>query len=230
MIDFKPARSSSQGQGWIDALETWTYASSTTFTIAGDLTGKYQKGDKIKLINSTTKYFYVVSVTYSNPNTTITVTGGSDYSLANAAISANYYSKIENPQGFPDWFNYTPTVTGSTGTIGTFAASPYAGRFKVQGSECRINVKIKITNKGSWSGNVRVATPITIASTINNEGMLPGYVAAQGGNAATASRAVVATPTSVAYCSFLDGIDSSALDWTVIATNDHIRINGSFEI
>ena len=33
--------------GWTPAGETWTYASPTTFTISGDKTSKYQKGDKI---------------------------------------------------------------------------------------------------------------------------------------------------------------------------------------
>jgi len=84
--------------GWMNANETWTYASATTFTVSGDVTGKYQKGDKIKLTNSTVKYFYIVSLSYSSPNTIITVTGETD--LSNSAITSNYYSKIENPQGF----------------------------------------------------------------------------------------------------------------------------------
>jgi hypothetical protein len=94
--------------GWIPAGETWTYASATTFTISGDKTDKYQKGDKIKFSQTTDgqKYMYIIGVSYSSPNTTITVTGGSDYDLDNETISSPYFSKAENPQGFPQWFNF----------------------------------------------------------------------------------------------------------------------------
>jgi len=105
--------------GWIYANETWTYASSTTFTISGDKTGKYQKGDKIRLKQGGGyKYFYITNVSYSNPNTTVTITGGNDYSLANAAITDNYYSKVTNPIGFPIFFKLTSSqISFDTSTI-----------------------------------------------------------------------------------------------------------------
>lgn len=78
------------------------YASATTFTIAGDWTSVLQKGDKIKLTQTTVKYFVVKSVSYSAPNTTVTVYGSTDYSVADATIASPYYSKANNPQGFPD--------------------------------------------------------------------------------------------------------------------------------
>lgn len=87
--------------GWQDPGETWTYASATTFTVSGDVTNKYAVGDKIKLTQTTVKYFYITAVSYGSPNTTITVNGGDSYTLANAAITANYYSKDDSPVGFP---------------------------------------------------------------------------------------------------------------------------------
>jgi hypothetical protein len=91
--------------GWIPAAETWTYASADdptfTFTITGDKTAKYQAGDRIKLTQTTVKYFIITKVAYGSPNTTITVYGGTDYDLANAAITLPYYSKSKSPQGFP---------------------------------------------------------------------------------------------------------------------------------
>lgn len=104
--------------GWVDPNETWTYASATTFTISGDKTAIYTKGLKLKMTNTTVKYFYVVSSSYSAPNTTVTITGGTSYTLANAAISANYYSRADKPQGFPTYFSYTPTYTGTGFAIG----------------------------------------------------------------------------------------------------------------
>ena len=103
--------------GWVSANETWTYASATTFTISGDLTSKYQKGDKIKFTQATdgVKYMYIYQVIESGGTTTIYVTGGSDYNLDNEAITANYYSKIASPQGFPAYFNTSaPSFSVST--------------------------------------------------------------------------------------------------------------------
>jgi hypothetical protein len=97
--------------GWIAAGETWTYASASTFTVAADVSGKYQKGDKIKLTQTTAKYFYVLSATYSAPNTTVTVTAGTSYTIANAAITLPLWSRSTNPFGFPDWFTYAPTFS-----------------------------------------------------------------------------------------------------------------------
>jgi hypothetical protein len=113
--------------GWISAAETWTYATATSLTVPGDVTGKYAKGDKIKLIQTTEKYFYVIAVAFS-VDTTITVTGGSDYTVANAPITGPAYSKAQTPSGFPTWFNWTPVYTG-------FSADPAGhSRFKIDGT------------------------------------------------------------------------------------------------
>lgn len=108
--------------GWLAVGETWTYASATTFTIAGDQTGKYSKGDKIKFSQSGQKYFYIIGVSYGAPNTTITVTGGVDYTIANSAIGSPYYSKQNSPNGFPLQFNWTPAYTGFSSNPTTTAA------------------------------------------------------------------------------------------------------------
>jgi len=128
-IEFSPNAVSLDG--WLSAGEVLTYASATTFTVAGDRTAKYQKGTRLKLTQTTTKYFVCVGVSFAAGVTTVTVTGGSDYSLANAVISDPYYSYAVSPQGYPDWFAYTPTFTG-------FSSSPTAGyaRFKVVGRMC----------------------------------------------------------------------------------------------
>ena len=94
--------------GWNSIDETWTYASATTVTVPGDKTGKYSAGMKVRLVqSSTTKYFYIIKATYSAPNTTITLYGGTDYSVANSAISNIFFSNSESPYGFPAYFNDT---------------------------------------------------------------------------------------------------------------------------
>lgn len=92
--------------GWSPIVGTCTYASASTFTIASiDYTTVFTKGTKIKLTNDgSVKYFYVTGSAFG-ANTTVTIRGEVD--LADAAITAAYYSYSDCPQGFKrgqDWF------------------------------------------------------------------------------------------------------------------------------
>ena len=100
------------------STDTWTYVSATSFKITGkDVRYKFPKGTKIKLVQSgITKYFYVTATAYS-ADTTITITGGSDYSLANATISGQAYSYAAAPQNFPlGTSTFVPLTTPLTST------------------------------------------------------------------------------------------------------------------
>ncbi len=98
---------------WLLVDEAWSYLGTATITIPSGGTTRFQKGDKIKIDNTTTKYFYVTSVT----STQLTVTGGTDYTVANVAITNIYVSRASHPFGFPGRFNYTTTVGSSAGTF-----------------------------------------------------------------------------------------------------------------
>jgi len=107
--------------GWIPAGETWTYNSADdptyTFKVNADVTGKYSAGMKIKLTQTTVKYFIITAVSaYSGGYTTITVYGGTDYDLAEAGITNPYYSMVKSPQGFlmnPDKWSVVTTYTSN---------------------------------------------------------------------------------------------------------------------
>lgn len=143
--------------GWVsDSGDTWTYVSATSFKISGvDRTALFQPGTKIKLTQTTTKYFVVVSSVFST-DTTVTITGGSDYSLANAAISANYHSYVANPQGFPDWFNFAPATTGITGAGGK-------ARFRVSGRVVTLAFEITGTSNATTKTITLPITPANIS-------------------------------------------------------------------
>jgi len=83
--------------GWKIVKDTWAYASASTITVPSGAASLYSIGDKLKLTQTTVKYFYVTAVA----DTVLTVTGGTDYTVANATITANYYSKQSSPVGFP---------------------------------------------------------------------------------------------------------------------------------
>ncbi len=149
--------------GWIDdTAETWTYATGSgggtaTFTVAADVTAKYKAGTRIKLTQTTVKYFVVTKdSTVSSGTTTVTIMAGTDYTLANAAISANYHSYAASPQGYPGWFNFTDSTTGVTTVTKDIA------RFCVVGRECTIAYDVAATSNATTK---TFTVPITIAQT-----------------------------------------------------------------
>jgi len=91
--------------GWV-ALGACTYetadAPTFQFSIASDVTGLLAPGMRIKLTQTTAKYFIVTAVgAFTGGKTIITVYGGTDYTLANAAITTPYFSALKAPLGFP---------------------------------------------------------------------------------------------------------------------------------
>jgi len=176
---------------WIAGSDTWTYASATSFTIAGvDRTAIFTKGTKIKLTQTSAKYFYVTSSSFST-NTTVNVIGGTDYTLANAAITSPYYSYSANPQGFPHWFNYSVTVnwdgTDPSGTTTTIA------KFRVEGNTCHIYFRQNNTVAGTTNTQVEFNGPITANNTSNN------YASLGTALASTAEIDTVPTTTARAF-------------------------------
>lgn len=89
------------GLPWTPIAGTLTYLSTAdpvfVATTSVDLTGTISLGMRIRLVQTTTKYFIVVAISA----TTITLYGGTDYDLASAAISGVYYASDKAPYGFP---------------------------------------------------------------------------------------------------------------------------------
>lgn len=135
--------------GWMPLLNTFVYASADsptfTMTVSGiDLTGIISVGMRIKLTQSSTiKYFIVTAISFST-NTTITLYGGTDYTLANATISSVYYSVNKVPFGFPidptKWsvkvnigtnYSQSSPVTGTTYNLGGISITIPIGAWHV---------------------------------------------------------------------------------------------------
>lgn len=161
------ARHAGPYDGWVAANETLTYASATTFTTASaGLAAALAVGDRIKLTQTTVKYFNVVGIS----GTTITVTGGTDYTLANAAITLPYYSKNITPTGFPQWFAFTPTTTTGWSATPTTSGS----RFCIKGRECTYRFIVSGTSNAT---SVQISLPVNAQAsvttgTFNFEGVL----------------------------------------------------------
>lgn len=112
--------SASSIDGWSDlsSYGTMAYVSNDNTVATGvvnipaDVTLVVQPGHRIKLTQSATvKYFIVTAVgAYSGGNTPVTLYGGTDYTLANAAITFPAYSNVQTPFGF----NTLPTKWAQT--------------------------------------------------------------------------------------------------------------------
>lgn len=156
-----PAGVSALLDGWVDdSAATWIYASATTFTVAGDRTAVFSKGTRLKLTQTTVKYFVVVGSSHAAGTTTVTITAGSDYTLANASITSPYYSYAASPQGWPSFFNYLPTITGFSGTPTIEFA-----KFSVTGKVCTLWLGIQGTSNAT---GFTVTYPIVSVGTAND--------------------------------------------------------------
>ena len=145
--------------GWIGAVGSWTYASATTITVPSGAATYYAVGDKIKLTQTTVKYFYVVTVA----DTLLTITGGTSYTLTNAAITSPYFSHAASPVGHPGKFTYSPTISFTAGTApNTVSTGVYY--FSVHGNVCTLSTFTIYTNAGATVTAATITLPITHAT------------------------------------------------------------------
>ena len=151
------------GKAFIDSLSqwqrgtgAWTYVSATTFTVPQAAADAITKGTKLWFTQTTSKYWYVASIS----GTTVTIIPNSDYTLANAAITAPYYSNAATPKGFPEFFNYTAALTNVSG--GTVNLS----RFSVVGTRVFVDYRYTLAGAGV-TGSISVGSPIACDSTFH---------------------------------------------------------------
>ena len=123
--------------GWYAVGDTWTYASANTITVPTGAANRYQKGDRIKWTQTTVKYGVIIAVA----DTLLTILKNTDFVVANAAISLNYYSHELNPIGYPCWFNVAAPIfiTIDNGSGGQPTTSN--NRVSIIGSQCFVHYR-----------------------------------------------------------------------------------------
>lgn len=209
---------SSSSDGWVDdTAHTWTYASASSFTIAGvDLTATFTKGTRLKFTQTTVKYATVASSSFST-NTTVNIIVNTDYTIANAAISANYYSYQVNPQGYPGWFNWTPTWGG-------FSANPSAGTIKYSVLGNMVTFYITGVNAGTSNATTFTFTlPVASLNAVQNAGFVA--VADNGINQSTPGHLEFSSGSATAsvFKTFFEGA------WTAANAKIFYASNISYE-
>ena len=159
--------------GWVP-LQTLSPAYQAVSGILGtirfssvDVSHRFGRGDKIRLKQGGAfKYFSVISSTFST-HTDIVVTGGTDHTLANAAITDFYLSKGDAPVGFPQDFNYTLTVGGS-GSMTINTQVTQQAKFYVTRAQIFVTVSATWTTAGSGSTDITFTIPITSFTLTSN--------------------------------------------------------------
>jgi hypothetical protein len=186
--------------GWIPAIGNWAYQSADdpTFTISITGTGGiflssfFLIGDKIRYDQSGTTKFGIITgmtVSFPTPNVTLKVYGGTDYDLANAAISSPFFSHARSPLDFPmDPAKWSVKVTDSSRRTQT---SPTASTWYNLGS-ISIDIPIGVWFV-AWSAMLmtrRNGTAATIngtLSTANNSESNSEFTAGVIGQGATSA-------------------------------------------
>lgn len=150
------------GTGWQTVTETWTRTGNYTFTVATDLTTKYQKGTKVRYKDGGAfEYGVIATSSYGSPNTTITLITNTDYAMAAGTITDTAISYQEHPQGWPGWFNWTITWGGFS-TPPTGAVS----RFTAKGTTITVNIRSAST--GTSNATTMTASLPVVAKTVTS--------------------------------------------------------------
>jgi len=150
--------------GWVDdSANAWTRTADTTFTVVGDRTAVFGKGTRLRVTDTTTKYFVVVASSHAAGTTTVTITGGTDYVLA-ADPTAQAYSYAANPQEYPDWFAYACAWTALT-TDPVIGNGTINARFSVIAKRCRVEIVITMGSTTTYgSGDYRWSQPVAMGN------------------------------------------------------------------
>ena len=149
--------------GWTSASGTWTYASATTITIPAGGLNIYSIGDKLMLTQgSSTLYFYVIAVA----DTILTITGGTEFTLTNSAITGNYFSKAVSPVGFP---------TSGINLSSTQVLTMLGRRAEIRGTS-------QVSASTAYSGHYYGDLAVTFALAFTSVPIIVGNLQSDAGN------------------------------------------------
>lgn len=166
--------------GWVADGNTWSYSSddapSFEISIDADMTTMLAPGMRIKITQTSEKFFVITAVgAFGGGATVITVYGGTDYTLANAGITNPYYSPVKAPFGFPlDPAKWSVIVTDTTSRS---QAAPVKNTwYNLGGAACQISAPIgiwhgsyKVTKYGYKSSAVTNFVQVTLSTANNTE-------------------------------------------------------------
>jgi hypothetical protein len=187
-------------EGFFPVSETWTRTGTHSFTVPSNLESRYRKGTKLAYTDAGVSEYGVVgsSVFVTTDNaTTVTLIPNTDYSMSTDTIADPYVSYIDNPIGFPDWFNFDAAPSG-------FSAVPASPSYRWRTSgKCIFISYVELSNGTSNATTFTATGPIApvqgvaaVAGTLVDNGTLrtvAGRVTMSAGSAAIAFRTDMAS-------------------------------------
>lgn len=208
---------SASADGWIAGAGTWSYSSADDPVFVASVpdadASQMAVGDRWKLTQTTVKYFIVVAIgSPSGGFTPVTVYGGTNHDLANAAISSPYYSHFKNPLGFP----LSPALWTETlsDTSHVSQASPTASTWYNPGS---LSLSIPI---GMWNIHTKGRVYASHAGT-TNLGIRSTLSTANNSESNTASTTNTALGTTSAVMADYGSFVSHRFRITLVAKTTH---------
>ncbi len=150
---------------WVPVSSAWSFVSANTISVPTDATLLYKKGYGIRFKQGGSfKYMYITIVAA----TLLTVTGGTDYTVANAAITdISFCTNPNEAIGFPSTFACAaPTWDTSTIDNGTGGQQPTAGGqyFSISGGF--VSLGIVLGGSGAIKNGTNNLISLSIPATL----------------------------------------------------------------
>ena len=106
----------------------------------------------------------------AEPGLTGWTTGGTSNSLIPSATDQGVYLGVSSATAANllddyEFGTWTPTLTGSTGSAGSYATSTASGTYTKIGRFFSFTIRLVVTNIGSWTGNMQLTgLPFTLSN------------------------------------------------------------------
>jgi hypothetical protein len=171
------------------------------FTVPADLTEVYTKGRKIRFKDGGSYKYGAIKASSFVSVTAVTMLPNTDFTIGSAAITDNYMSPIENPDGWPDWFNYAPIYSANGSMTFTSVTNNYA-KWRCINKTVLVNAKATGTVGGTPSTALIVSLPVKALT----DQALAGATTITDGGASLAGRCFLSTTK--------DGVISGRADAT----------------
>jgi hypothetical protein len=138
------------------------------FAISPDVSATVKRGHKLKFTQGAAARYFTIS---SCSSTLLKVIPSEGYPAISGAITVPYYSNIDFPTGWPEWFSWKPTITG-------FSTAPVGGiyRYKVFGGGHTVTIHFREIADGT--SNATTYTYSLPIQSLNSTGQMWAGVAA----------------------------------------------------
>jgi hypothetical protein len=178
--------------GWARVDEPTAYQSATTVDVPTNSSLKFAKGWKVRLKQNSGafKYFFITSITDTDSISRLTLSAGTSYTVANEPIKDLWVSPLESPLGFPNLFNYAPTLV-PTAPLTLTGVTVVRAHFYLK--DGWVDTHVEATFTVSVAG-VTIVSQLPLTSGIGVG--YPGYGVTNNGAVAGIARAYLASSTT----------------------------------